>query len=232
AHQRRLQGLAALSINWGPWGEVGMAARLSVNANHWQTQGVEPINPQTALQALLQLLNDNSLQVALMQIDWPQFSRNYPSALLNNLVQVQTLAKSELSFIERLNAQPAEQQRDYLNEWLREQVCTVLALPKSTPIESRQRLFDFGLDSLMSVELKNRLDNATAKKLRSTLIFDYPTLEVLGKHLAEQVLAIADKKQDQPVDKLQKDQDLFELSGLLDALENSSDDEVTQQLMN
>ncbi|MGZ5581389.1 MAG: SDR family NAD(P)-dependent oxidoreductase, partial [Methylobacter sp.] len=232
AHQRKWQGLPALSINWGPWGEVGMAARLSSNASHWQTQGIEPINPQTALQALLQSLHDDAPQIALMQIDWPRFSRHYPSALLSNLAQVQTSAKSGLSFIERLNALPAEQQRDYLNEWLREQICTVLALPKSTPIESRQRLFDFGLDSLMSVELKNRLDNAIAKKLRSTLIFDYPTLEALSKHLAEQVLAVDDKKQDQASEPVQNDADLFELGSLLDALENSSDDEITQQLMN
>ncbi|TRW90368.1 SDR family NAD(P)-dependent oxidoreductase [Candidatus Methylobacter oryzae] len=233
AHQRRLQGLPALSIDWGPWGEVGMAARLSANNNnHWQAQGVEAMSPQTALQALSQLMIVSAAQVGVMQVDWPKFSRHYPSALLNGLAKIQTPQKPEPSFIDRLNALPAEQQHDYLNDWLREQICTVLALPKSTLIDPRERLFDFGLDSLMAVELKNRLDNATAKKLRSTLIFDYPTLEALAKHLAEQVLAAGDKKPEQAAGQTLTDRDLFELSGLLDALEDCSDDEITQRLMN
>jgi myxalamid-type polyketide synthase MxaB len=163
-----------------------------------------------------------------MQIDWPVFNRRNPSALLTNLAQIQAPRKAEHAFIERLNAQPVDQQQNYLNEWLCEQVCAVLALPKTTAIEPRERLFDFGLDSLMAVELKNRLDHATAKKLRSTLIFDYPTLETLGRYLAEQLLVAAPQQPPQA----QQEPDLFELNDLLDALEKSSDDEAIQRLMN
>jgi myxalamid-type polyketide synthase MxaB len=232
AHYRKLKNLPALSINWGPWGEVGMAARLSTSANnYWQIQGISPLNPLAALETLQHLLRENKSQVTLMQIDWLRFSRNYPSALLNDLANTKTLQKNAaLNFVEQLNAQPAEQQRNYLNEWLREQVCTVLELPKSTPIEPRQRLFDFGLDSLMAVELKNRLDKATTKKLRSTLIFDYPTLETLSQHLANQMLIIEPKNLPQSVQVMPKELDLFQLNDLFDALENTSDDEITQKL--
>jgi acyl carrier protein len=232
AHYRKMQGLSALSINWGPWGEVGMAARLSSTAeNHWQAQGIKAIQPKVALSKLKQLLDVDVAQLALVQVDWHLYSRHYSLALLNNLIQEQGAhIKPQLNFMSQLNALSVEQQRDYLNEWLRELICSVLALPKSTLIEPRQRLFDFGLDSLMAVELKNRLEYAIGKKLRSTLIFDYPTMETLGNHLAEQLWAVDDEKQAQPTELTKPD--LFELSSFLDALENISDDEITQQLMN
>ena len=232
AHYRKMQGLSALSINWGPWGEVGMAARLSSAAeNHWQAQGIKAIQPKVALSKLKQLLDVDVAQLALVQVDWHLYSRHYSLALLNNLIQEQGAhIKPQLNFMSQLNALSVEQQRDYLNEWLRELICSVLALPKSTLIEPRQRLFDFGLDSLMAVELKNRLEYAIGKKLRSTLIFDYPTMETLGNHLAEQLWAVDYEKQAQPTELTKPD--LFELSSFLDALENISDDEITQQLMN
>ncbi|MDD2762314.1 MAG: beta-ketoacyl reductase, partial [Methylomonas sp.] len=231
AHYRHRQGLPALSINWGPWGQVGMAARLSAQAgNHWLAQGIEPVEPQAALQALLQALDGDSVQLALMKIDWRQYATQHASAFLSNLAQTAPKPRA-LSFIDQLHAEPAEQRRDFLNDWLREQVCEVLALPKTTPVEPRERLFDFGLDSLMAVELKNRLDHAVGNKLRSTLIFDYPTLETLGNHLAEQ-LQIAQKNEPPLAEQTSNVEALFELGDLLDALENRSDEEITQQLMN
>ena len=229
AHYRKSKHLPALSINWGPWGEVGMATRLSENANkQWQAQGIFSLSTQSALQTFQPILRKNASQVALIQIDWMRFSQNYPSALLHEFIRVQTPQKLVESFVEQLNSQPAEQQRNFLNEWLREQVCAVLELPKSTAIESRQRLFDFGLDSLMAVELKNRLDKATSKKLRSTLIFDYPTLETLSQHLADQLLN-EPKNPPSSIKETQKEHDLFQLNELFDALENISDDDITQK---
>jgi len=58
-------------------------------------------------------------------------------------------------------------------------------MPTDDQIEPRQRLFDAGIDSLMSVELKNRLEASLERPLRSTLIFDYPTTEALTNYLAE-----------------------------------------------
>ncbi|NEP08644.1 MAG: acyl carrier protein, partial [Okeania sp. SIO4D6] len=40
-------------------------------------------------------------------------------------------------------------------------------------------------DSLMAVELKNRLELTLQTSLSSTLLFDYPTLEALVEHLAD-----------------------------------------------
>ena len=51
AHRRRAQGLPALAINWGPWSEVGLAARGGV-ADRGRQQGIAPIDPASGAQVL------------------------------------------------------------------------------------------------------------------------------------------------------------------------------------
>jgi myxalamid-type polyketide synthase MxaB len=64
-------------------------------------------------------------------------------------------------------------------------VAQTLGLKDGQKLEMRQPLFDLGLDSLMAVELKNRLESSLQTSLSSTLLFDYPTLETLVEYLAD-----------------------------------------------
>jgi hypothetical protein len=60
---------------------------------------------------------------------------------------------------------------------------------------------DFGVDSLMAVELRNRLAQrlALTRKLTATLIFDYPTVAAIARHLATDVLEYTSSDREQPV---------------------------------
>jgi acyl carrier protein len=64
---------------------------------------------------------------------------------------------------------------------------SVFGLSPSRPPSPRQGLSDIGMDSLMAVELGNRLGRAVGLKLPTTLAFEYPTIEALGGYLLQEL---------------------------------------------
>ena len=87
--------------------------------------------------------------------------------------------------IEQLQAASGEERTELLVRHAREHIAQVLRLPNGKTIDRRQRLMDLGIDSLMAVELRNRLGQGLDLKrpLAATLIFDYPTIEAIAKFL-------------------------------------------------
>jgi acyl carrier protein len=64
----------------------------------------------------------------------------------------------------------------------------VLGHPSSQAIGHERAFHDLGFDSLIGVELRNRLTTHTGLALSRTLIFDYPTPAALADHLRRQLL--------------------------------------------
>ena len=80
-------------------------------------------------------------------------------------------------------AHQAQEADTFLLDYLRQAVAQILGIPDPEQIDPHQGLLDIGVDSLMAVELRNRLSNGLVEQLPSTLIFDYPTLAKLTDYL-------------------------------------------------
>lgn len=98
-------------------------------------------------------------------------------------------AMAQAKWLEQLEQTPIARRRAVLTSLVRAEIGLVLGAGPSEqdeqnePLAPRQRLFDVGLDSLMAVELKNRVSSALGCTLATTVLFDYPTLEALVDHL-------------------------------------------------
>lgn len=81
-------------------------------------------------------------------------------------------------------ASPAER-LDILRQLVRQHVAQILRRDPANPPARHDRFMDIGMDSLMAVQLRNRLSTALEleRPLPSTLIFDHPTLEAVAEHL-------------------------------------------------
>jgi NADPH:quinone reductase-like Zn-dependent oxidoreductase/acyl carrier protein len=187
AHDRRAQGLPCLSINWGPWAEVGMAARAA-SARGPASRVMHPLAPAQALAALDRLFEKNGpAQAVAMLVDWSQLARSLngqqPPALISDLLRekarpaVEKAARESgprLSMQELLDASP-DLRHALLLAHVQKSLAQVMALdaPELDPEES---LSNLGLDSLMALELQHSLEESFGAKLPIDLLMGMPSL--------------------------------------------------------
>lgn len=199
AHYRRALNLPAVSINWGPWSQVGMAAgQSSRERQRWGAGGVLTIAPEEGKQVFSRLLQKDHTQISVYPMDWSrlfsQLSEGEVQPILRDLyqgsagrMQKQALG-SNAGFMAALEAAPAEERRELLMQHVESQVLKVLGLEASQSIDPQRGLADLGMDSLMTVELSNRLKVSLGKSLPTTLAFEYPTIFALTQYLMDEVL--------------------------------------------
>ena len=190
AHARRAAGLPALSLNWGVWGEVGMAAALGTRERQrLADQGFQPIAPADGLRALAAALGQDAAQLAVLPVDWSRFAhqlngRPLPSLLRELARPTPRQGAAHAPDLPTRLAQTAPgNRRALLRGAVREHAGRVLGLAQARPVDPRQPLSELGLDSLMAVELRNSLGVALDRPLPATLLFDYPTIEGLAGFL-------------------------------------------------
>jgi NAD(P)-dependent dehydrogenase (short-subunit alcohol dehydrogenase family)/acyl carrier protein len=200
AHYRRAQGMPGLSINWGLWSDVGAITKLDEHSRQRLHQlGVERIAPEQGIAAFAGLLASQTVQAGVVPVDWPSYFRSLPSAArLAFLSQVGShvqdapvaIASPESPLAQQLAELHPSKRRRRLLEHVLKQVQPILGLDPTQAIDIQQPLSELGLDSLMSLEIRNRLGNTLNTDLPATLLFDYPTVEALTGYLGREVLRL------------------------------------------
>ena len=201
AHHRKAMGLPALTINWGAWAEAGMAARLAKkDAQRWTDRGMRPIQLDEGMAKLSEMLAGSRAQVVAAPIDWSRMfagtASGRPPSLFLDLIKpsgstILTGGKTlpnEDNVVRRLSAEPAARRLTILKAHVESAASRALGATGGRSLDPRRPLHELGLDSLMSVELRNALAASLDRPLSATLLFDYPTVESLTYYLAKDVL--------------------------------------------
>ncbi|MEB3168278.1 MAG: KR domain-containing protein [Synechococcaceae cyanobacterium] len=217
ARRRRRRGQPAVSIQWGRWGQIGAGADPRLDA-HFAAKGFGTIDPELGLAALTGVVEADHEVVAVLPIDVQRFlARPLAEGVEAFFAEVapprasrstetlqgerdspppQTAAALKADskgapscFADQLAALPLLDRRSHLNATLYAVVEDVLGLGRGDLDDPSQGLSDLGLDSLLAVELRNRLQQQLGCRLPATLAFDHRTPERLATHLAEQVFS-------------------------------------------
>ncbi|WP_257460230.1 type I polyketide synthase [Archangium lipolyticum] len=195
AHHRRALGLPGLSINWGPFSEVGLAAAQANRGARLAQRGSDSLTPAQGNALLGRLLDGDVTQMAVMPLELHKWVEFYPRARsspwLSELVPAGAGAGSggarDVALLETLRTATQEEARVALEQFVREQLARVLRLD-SARIDPQVPLQGFGLDSLMGLELRNRLESGLGLSLPVSLIWKHPTLAALCEHLLGEVM--------------------------------------------
>ncbi|MEW6736391.1 MAG: amino acid adenylation domain-containing protein, partial [Acidobacteriota bacterium] len=206
AHYRKAVGLPALSINWGAWLGLGVAKQYD-SSRHASLRGMRAIPPAEGLEIFAQLLSEDLTQVAVINANWQEWQQFYPlaaqSPLLSKLFN-QPLEHDDNQANERdqfIAAAPT-QRWQLLLDYIREQIAKVLRLP-SEKLDDEQSLYNLGFDSLLAVELKNRLELRLGIALPMIAFLQGPSikqltgqvLDLLMSSLSKSVIALTQGEQ-------------------------------------
>ncbi len=157
-----------------------------------QRAGVESLEPQEALAALGRLMAAPPTQCAVARLEPSRFrevfelkgrrpflERLQPAAHLSGVDPTPAAASAGSGLRRQLQQAPAGEQLRLLGAYLQAQVAAILGFAEPQAVPAQSGFFELGMDSLMAVELKNRLAAELALPLRSTLAFDFPTVSKL-----------------------------------------------------
>ena len=196
AAHRRSRGLPGQTIVWGAWSDIGEAEEQRDRiARRMETTGIDWITPEQGLGALERLVRQDVATSLVLARDWSVFEQTGEDRppLLEDLLTRQAggdAPEASEDLLTRLRQAPAAEYESLLGSFLRDQLQAVLRLP--TPPAANVGFFDLGMDSLMAVEFRNRLNRTFSGEYTApnTLVFDYPNVEALGSHLAQELAEI------------------------------------------
>ena len=197
ARHRRSLGLPGQAIAWSVWSGLGEAEeqrdRISEQV---RAAGGGWISPKRGLQALRHLVRQDVGTSAVVSVDWATLAALLPgpSPLLAEIMAAAVDRQSPSTdgkgaWTERLLQAPAHKRDELMVSFVQQELQAVLRL-SSLP-ETSVGFFDLGMDSLMAVELRNRLNRALSGScvVSNTAVFDHPDTASLARYLLAQIVA-------------------------------------------
>ncbi|WP_394829190.1 type I polyketide synthase [Pendulispora albinea] len=206
AHHRRARGLPALSLDWGAWaGTSGLTAHLTdADRRRIARGGLQTLSSEQGL-ALFDAALGQPGTAGRAEPGAPspaQIAARFDTAILGKardgtvrpmfrgLVRARAprpLASNTTtasSFEQRLLALPSQEDREsFLLDLVRPEIAAVMGISASSSIDPDRPLQELGLDSLMALEIHNRLSGATGMRLKATFLFDHPTPAKIARAL-------------------------------------------------
>ncbi|MFI5758409.1 SDR family NAD(P)-dependent oxidoreductase [Streptomyces sp. NPDC051569] len=195
AEARRRRGFPALSVQWGPFAEIGLAAEDDGRGARLSDRGMDSFPVEDAWAALVRFLGRDQQVVGYVPLNLRQWFDAYPDTaaqkswhlLRRALQEGGSSAAAGGEFRSLFEAADDTARQSLVEGRVREVAARVMrmdpkAIDRETPFKS------LGLDSLMSLELRNRLESAFGLQLSPTLLWTYGNTRALSGVLGERLL--------------------------------------------
>ncbi|WP_413803785.1 type I polyketide synthase [Streptomyces iranensis] len=201
AHQRRAQGLPAVSLSWGMWQQAagtGMTGRLGDADQRRMTRGgIAPLSPAEGMELFDTALRTDGPTVLPIKLDLGALRAQAASGavhpLLHRLAPAARRAAAPRATADqglvtgRLAGAAPEERERILLDMVQQEAARVLGHSAAATLDPDVLFTEIGLDSLMAVELRDRLAKRTALRLPPSFVFDHPTLRMLAWQLRDEL---------------------------------------------
>ena len=190
------------------------------------------MTPAQALEAFGLLLQQDAAQIGVSPAaptQWSDVSLGPMSSLLSEFMdqEQQDRQQQSVSLRHTIQALDPEQAYSFVENHLREQLALLLHFDP-TRIDAHQPLTYIGIDSVMALQLRNRLNSSLELTLSATLLWNYPTLADLVPYLLSQ-MGLVTSVQEEVVAAPAKDSEQFNRA--LADISELSDEEAMSVLL-
>jgi NAD(P)-dependent dehydrogenase (short-subunit alcohol dehydrogenase family)/aryl carrier-like protein len=199
ALHRRSLGLPAVSIDWGPWAQTGMARVVGVDrVAQWRRAGMDTIPVGAALRAFEMILEGEFAHVAVLPVDWPVYTASLGAGQLRPIYrnvaaeassrtadggQDSNAPRLDLASLLQLSD---EDRRGKVETYAAERMAAVLGLSVDE-LDVKRPISSQGFDSIMAIELKNRIENDLGIIVPLVRLLDGPSAAELTHLLATRI---------------------------------------------
>lgn len=192
AHYRHGQGLAAQAINWGWWAGGGMVT--DEEQEYFAAIGLQTMPQDGALTAMEHILSRGTVQMTVAPVDWTRYKPVFEARRTRPLLKTIKLGQKSIGvsdegakFVEQLAALDFEGRQEQMLLFIRSVIGEVLRLDDSFVLDSSQGFFDMGMDSLTSIEVKQKIERSLGLDLPATIMFEFATPEQLSIYLLDNI---------------------------------------------
>jgi acyl carrier protein len=231
AHLRVAQGLPALSIDWGGWSEIGLAAQADNRGKRLAARGMRSMPPAQGLEALGRLLRRQEAQIAVVPFDFRRWCEFYPQARTEPLFTQMRSVLDEASpdqrdtaVLQAIRAAAGPDRRQLIRDYLSESAARILGF-SSGQVSPERNLSSLGLDSLMALELRNAIELDLGVAIPVTRLLQGTDLGKLAE-IADEQLNATDQPPATPAQEIDDFSDT-EVDDLLAELMPTADGDLT-----
>ncbi|CAL8093606.1 unnamed protein product [Orchesella dallaii] len=188
AYYRHSQGLTATCVNWGNWGEVGVATEIDF-------PGLRPISTSEGLLALETFLTTQRSHIAVLNIEsfamlckvFPRIKTYIDDKRLLGESKAKTIKNSDEFWAEIDKSEDREEKVLVFKNFIKTIVRNTLKLDADEVIDDHADLQTLGIDSLMSLEMKNAIQNVLGSRMSLTaaMLKDCNTVDILSNRLVD-----------------------------------------------
>ncbi len=186
AHLRN-KGITAIAVAWGNIGEIGLAAADTRRGKQLAENGIHAFSKIQFHQLLGQIMSIQRSQILAIDIDFRLWSNTYPAlshnAYFEEYVPQQIQQAKGEDIFSMANLATAERA---IRKTLKDHISSIT---KITPAAVKEDITfkSLGIDSMMAVQLKNKIQDSYKTTIAVANIWAYPTVEKFTKFLVEQL---------------------------------------------
>lgn len=188
AQHRRSRGLPALTVNWGALLDAGFVARNEKTAEYLEGIGLKAFRMNEALGVFSEMILRDTSVVGAARVDWKQLGKLSPAvgtlAMYSSVTHDATTNRTNTGFHSDLRDASPSERLEILGELVTQQVAGVFGIDPDK-VDKTVSLAQVGIDSLMAVELINRLETATGTRIPVNRILSGPSIVELSRTMLD-----------------------------------------------